>query len=711
MPAITPARLREFFNPGSVALVGASDRNNMSLQVHTNLRMHGFRGATYYVNARADVVHGQPAVPSLSAIDGPVDLAFINIGGDKVLDLAEEAAAKGIRNIVILAGGFAEVDAAGAERQRRLIEIAERNDQLILGPNTIGFINLNDDVVLYGSPNPAPIKKGSVGVAVQSGVLLATTVMNLPQRGPGLSVLAAVANEAMISLDNMIDYFVEDEATKVIALFMETTRDPENFRRAVRRALEAGKPIVALAAARTSTTVDIAVSHTGALVGDQRVREAAFEELGIIMVKSLEEYLTTTALLANYGPLTGRRVAFTSISGGLCEQFADRAVEVGLQMPSFTDDTRAKLAEILPSFGATKNPLDYTGVAQSDPFFVAQVLDLLTQDPNLDMVVYGDNPSSSAPENLEDSQALKVAEAIGEVARRSPIPVLPAAPLYTNPHPINAQIAERTGSGFEIGGSEHGPRAIERSVWWSEQRAAILSDVVPVPAPITLPADVHASDEPWTEHRVLGLLDAAGVRAAPWALCAQREDAVAAAEKFGYPVVVKISSPDIAHKSRVGGVILGVTTAEAVADAYDAVLAAARKAHPDAAIDGVLVMPMRPAALELIVGVKRDRTWGHVLAIGFGGVWTEALADTALCLLPASPNRIAQRLRGLRGASMFAGGHGLPAIDLDTLAVQISRIADVAIALGDRLDSIEINPLRVDAEGAEALDGLVTWVH
>ncbi|GAA1859401.1 acetate--CoA ligase family protein [Pseudonocardia ailaonensis] len=714
---LSAARLRAFFDPASVALVGASDRNDMSRQVDVNLRMHGYDRPVYYVNARAESVHGRPTVSSLSAAGGPVDLAFVLFGGDRVIEVAREAAAIGTKNLVVLSSGFDEVGEDGGRRQAELVEIARANDMLILGPNTIGFANLNDGVVLYGTQNDSPIKRGCVGVATQSGVLLSQTVRNLAASGVGMSVLAAVANESVIALHHMIDYFVDDEATKVIALFMETTRDAAGFRRAARRALEAGKPIVVLTGARTTVTADTAASHTGALVGDQRVREAMFDDLGIIMVTCLEDFYATTALLANYGPLHGRRVAFTSVSGGLCELFADRALEVGLTFPQFTAETQAELRKILPPFAATKNPLDYTGVAQSNRAFVADVLRVITADRNIDMVVYGDPKLEivAAPDQLDGDEPgdvtahpmYAVAEAVGAAVKASPIPVLAATTTYGAPHPLNAVMAERTGKGFEIGGSEHGPFALERAVWWTERRQRLLAS-----APGVIGSVPGLSVSPGSslgESAVLDLLGAAGVATVPWALCSSRDDVVEAAEMFGHPVVVKIASPDIAHKSRIGGVVLDVQDGAAAAAAFDAVMQAARSAQPGAAFDGALVMPMRSGGLELIVGAKRDPTWGLVLVVGFGGVWTEVLADTAVLALPTTPERVIDKLRGLRGAGLFDGGHGRRPVDLEALAAQIVRVGDLAAALGAPLGSLDVNPMRVDGQVVEALDGLITW--
>lgn len=708
---VTPARLREFFNPRSVALIGVSDRNDMSWQVHRNLRMHDYDGQAFYVNSRRDEVHGQRTVRSLSAIGEPIDLAFVILGGDAAVDSVREAASLGIRNLVVLSGGFKEADAHGTELQSSMAEVARANDQLILGPNTIGFINRPGRVVLYGSPNGAPIRQGPIGVVAQSGVLLATSLNNLPRRGSGVSTLAAVGNEAVISIDQVIDYLVEDEHTRVISIFLETTRYPERFRRAALRALEAHKPIVALASARTDVSISTALTHTGALVGDQRVTETALEELGVIMTKLLEDLFVTSSLLANYGPLPGRRVAFASVSGGLCELFADRAVEVGLEMPQFTEETNSRLREIIPSFGAAKNPLDFTGVGQTDRGLLPRTLEVISKDPNIDAVAFSDNLIPGEVPDL--APYLAAGQAIGAVTAASPVPVLPVAPVYADLHPVNLEVAEATGRGYEIGGAEHGALAMERSAWWSERRRAVISASPPsivttaagLRAPL-LPADTGRA---WTEHEVLTLLDSAGVPTAPHILCTDESQVTDAARQVGYPVVVKVSSPDIAHKSRIGGVVLNVAGDAAAVAAFRTVTQAARRSAPEARVVGALVMPMRPAGLELIAGVTRDKSWGQVLAVGLGGVWTEMLSDTVLCILPTTPARIREQLGCLRGARLLNGGHGQPPADLARLTAVIAAIAEIAWALGDQLESLEVNPLRVDASTAEALDGLITW--
>ncbi|RTL61559.1 MAG: CoA-binding protein [Pseudonocardiaceae bacterium] len=705
-PNITPELLRQFFTPKSVALVGVSDRNEMARQVQRNTRLHDFAGTLHYVNPTTPEVLGERTVPSLSAIDRPVDLAFVFLGGDRVLDLVEEAAATGIRNVVILSGGFHEAGAEGRERQRRLVELAARHDQLVLGPNTIGFIRPDIGACFYGSRTVERVASGPVGVASQSGVILTIGANSLRTRVPGFSVLAGVANESVIAIDHMIDYFVDDEDTRVICLFLETVRSPERFKAAALRALNAGKPIVALSGGRTAPGARTAVGHTGAMVGDYKLHRAALDELGVISVRTLEELQSTVSILANHAPARGRRTAFASVSGGLCELFADHAVEAGLELPELAPTTTARLREILPSFASVGNPLDYTGVGRSDITLLPRVVEVLAEDPNVDLVAYSDLPASmiAAHEGL-----LEECREVAVVAARAPVPVLPVANEYADSGPGERALVTDFAKPVEIGGIDNGTKAIANVVWWSAQRAAPRppTGVEHHPRPVRDTAEVPGA---WSEHEVLSLLRRNGVPVVPYRLCTTADDAVDAAAELGGgdPVAVKVCSAEIAHKSAVGGVVLGVSEPADVRAAFAAVVTAARE-RAGVEPQGALVAPMRPPALELICSVTRDPTWGLMLIVGFGGVWAETLGDVAVATLPAGPDRIRRLLLGLRMAAMFDGGHGLLAANIDAVVKAIDGVAGAALELGDELGSLEVNPLRVAGDVVEALDGLVEW--
>ncbi|HZC10215.1 MAG TPA: acetate--CoA ligase family protein [Mycobacterium sp.] len=706
MPDTSPARLREFFNPASVAMVGATDSFRMSVQVHRNLELHGFQGELHLVNPRSPVVHGQRTVPSLSAIGHPVDMAFVVLGGDRVLDVASEAAELGIRNLVVLSGGFTESGPEGEERQRRLVELAAAHDQVILGPNTIGFVNVPGSTVLYGTRCAEPVPPGPVGIATQSGIMLTSSIEELSRRGVGFSVLAGVGNEAVTSIDDVLDYLVEDDSTEVIGLYLETTRNAARFRRAAGRALDAGKPIVALSGARTTLTADFAITHTGAIVGDHAVQRAAFAELGIISVTSLEDFYSTVAYLAHNGPMRGRRVVYTAVTGGKCELFADRAVEIGLELPPLAETTRAALTDVLPRFATVRNPLDCTGAAGTE--LITEAIRILAADPNVDAVAY--DSATLALGTPDEARLDTTARTLGEVTAAAPVPVLPVGATYADSRFPGIELTRRHHLGYEIGGVEHGVLAMARSAWWTEQRAdhGARSTEPAGPNQVGDPLYLGAYlDRPRTEAAALDLLESAGIGTIPHQVCGSAAQAAKAGASFGFPVAIKVSSPDIAHKSRIGAVALDIADEAAAATAYASVISAARRAHPDADIEGVLVTPMRTGGIELIAGIHRDRVWGPVLMLGFGGVWVETLQDSALSLLPTTRAQVERQLRGLRGAPLFAGGHGLEPTDLGAVAGHVLALTTLASDLGDQLQSLEINPLRVHGDAVEALDALI----
>lgn len=703
MPDVTPERLREFFGPKNVAMVGATDSFRMSAAAYHNLHLHGFAGQVHLVNPRTPVVHGQRTVSSLADIDEPVDLAFLVLGGARVVELAEQAGELGIRNLVVMAGGFRETGGEGADLERRLLAVADKYGQVVLGPNTIGFVNTTDRVALYGTKCSEPVRRGPVGVVTQSGMMLASSIKGLGRQEVGFSLLAGVGNGAVISLENVVDYLVDDPATEVIGLLVESVQDPTALRTAALRALDAGKPIVALNSARNAVTADFAASHTGALVGDQRIMEAAFEDLGIIRVTSLEDYYATIAHLARNRPLRGRKVAFTGVSGGKCELFADRAVELGLELPSFSPRTTEALKSLLPSFAAIKNPLDCTGAVKTDTLI--SVIDVLTRDENLDGVVY--DAWTLLIGSPTDEQIEGNGRELSRVVADASIPVFPGGLTGGDEIPLAASYFTNLGLAPEIGGVEHGTFALERGAWWSECRAR--------PRHVGRHVEVDQQrasslmDGSVTEARLLDALATHGVSVVPHRVCRSAEEARAAAETLGYPLAIKVSSPDISHKSRIGAVALDVTDAEAAVGAFARVERAARAAEPAARIDGVLVAPMRRNGLELIVGVKRDPAWGPVLMVGFGGVWVERIGDCAITLLPTTGEQIERKLLGLRGAYLFEGGHGLAPTDVSAVAREVALIADFGLSLGPDLTSLEVNPLWVGESGIEALDALLTF--
>ncbi|GAB3137912.1 acetate--CoA ligase family protein [Microbispora hainanensis] len=701
----------ELFNPRSIALVGATDKSGWSISTLTNLRTHGFRGPVHLVNPRGGVVHGEQAHRSLSGIPGQVDLAYVMVPTTAVLSVLREGAKLGIRHYVILTAGFGETGPEGAALEVEVVDFARENDLTVLGPNGNGFINAAADVTPYGLPIPSPLLRGPVGVVLQSGALASSVLGFAQARNVGISLLTSMGNESLVTVTDVIDYLVDDPATKAIALFLESVRDPAAFSRAARRALLAGKPIVALKIGRSRLASRTAQAHTGALVGDDNVIDAAFRQLGVVRVRSLEDLIITAGLLAEVGPLPGPRIGVVTPSGGASEIIADRAEDEGLELPAFAPETVARLREIVPAFGTVQNPLDVTGYVLIDRTLLGRALEAVTADPGVDAVMLlSDLPRVAPPDPAPvyatySASAKRMAEA--------PMPVVVVSNVLTDVTEFGRDVQRQAGFPYVAGGIEHGMHAIGAAVRWGRAYRAAVSagGAAPGRAAVNAPAieaAIEAGTGVWTEHRAAALLASAGIPVVPGELVHDEESAVAAAVGFGYPVVLKAAAEGLGHKSDIGGVRLGLSGARDVERAYREVVAAAA-AVPGAGRVGALVQPQRGGGVELLVGVVRDPAWGLTLAVGLGGIWVEALRDTALRVLPVDAAEVRWALGELRGAALLRGARGAEPADLDAVAEVVARVAALAESLGEGLESLEINPLLVRGSHVEALDALVAW--
>jgi len=510
----------------------------------------------------------------------------------------------------------------------------------------------------------------------------------------------------MVSMTDVMRYLVEDEATKVIVLFIESIRHPEDFLEVSRMALAAGKPIVALKVGRSEGGARVAKAHTGSLVGDDSIVDAVFRQNAVIRVDSLEDLMVTAELLSHDAPLPGRRIGFVTPSGGACEVISDRAEDEGILIPDFAPETEAKLREVLPDFASVHNPIDVTGYILIDPLLAIKALGVVKDDPNIDEIVYVADLPHDVPADVDAAVARYTLQAQAIASSRKPVIVV--SNTITDITPIGQKVAEASGFPGVVGGIHHGMTALGRAVEWSERYRAARSEgsaeIAVVGEPIEL--DV-APGEVFAERRAAALLAEHGVPMVPNALVDSADAAAEAAERFGYPVVVKLAADEIEHKSDIGGVRLGLADADAVRRAFEDVVAAGRGAG--AAEPLALVQPQRSGGLELIVGAVRDPKWGLMLAVGLGGVWVEVLKDSTLHLLPVGREQVKAGLQKLRGAKLLDGARGSQAADLDAIADVVVNIADVARRLGDRLESLEVNPLLVRGSEIEALDALITW--
>ena len=715
-----PAGLRALFHPRSIALVGASDRSGWSAGTFGNLRGHGYPGPVHLVNPRAEIVHGEKTYRSLADVPGPVDLAFVMVPTDAVLPVLQAGAKAGIRAYVVLTSGFGETGADGARREAEVAAFARDRGLTILGPNGNGYINAAAGITPYGLPIPPPLLRGPVGVVLQSGALASSVLTFAQARNIGVSLLVSMGNESMLSVADVVDYLVGDPDTRVIALFLESVRQPEKFAAAARRALAAGKPVVALKVGRSDLARHTAQAHTGALVGDDAVVDAVFASLGIARVRSIEDLIITAGLLAagpRPVPLLGPRLGVVTPSGGASEIIADRAQDEGLELPAFAPATAAALTAILPGFATVANPLDVTGYVVVDRTLLGRALEIVAADPGIDSVLLLSELPRDVPADPPAARALFEATAARIAA--APRPVIVVSNSLTDITGFGREFQASTGYPPVVGGIEHGIQAIGAAVRWSQAyREGVAGQAeVPGPAQPAGPAPEPLAEASgtwagasgtWTEDRAAAVLAAYGVPVVPTERAADEAAAVEAAGSLGYPVVVKAVSSGIAHKTDIGAVRLALPGPGAVRDAYREVRAAACAAGAGEDVR-VLIQPYRTGGIELIAGIVRDPSWGLVLAVGLGGVWVEVLQDAALRVLPVGPAEIRCALGELRGAAVLRGARGTEPADLARVAGVIARIAAVAAHLGDRLESLEVNPLLVRGTQVEALDALITW--
>jgi acyl-CoA synthetase (NDP forming) len=702
---VTPERLAEFFAPRSIAMVGASETSGWSRFIVAASAAVGHQGALLPVHPRHETVFGRPAVRSLRDLDEPADLAFILAPTEAVPGVIEDAAAAGVRNSIVLASGYREAGQSGRDLEDELVAAAARQGVLLLGPNTLGFLNTAARTAPFALTVPLPLTAGPVGIAMQSGALSTALLGFARSHAIGVSTLASLGNEAMITTADVIDYLVADDQTKVICLFLEEVGDPIAFSTAAQRADAAGKPIVALKVGASQAGQQSALAHTGAVAGDDAVVDAALRQLNIIRVDSIESLLTTAALLGYQRWPAGRRMGVLTSSGGACDIIADRASAEGIEIPPFSAATTDAIAAHLPDFAAVRNPLDCTGYVLANARTSAltaidHALEAAVADPGLDFVV---SSGFAIPDSRPPDPAAKLLEDrlvwVAERIRTAPIPVIPLSMTCTD---VSGYARELLGSHglHPLPGMELGVQALGNALRWLEGRGSVR----PLAGP---PADPVGKATAWSEAWGRDLLAKAGLPVVPGRLVHSADEAAAAARELGTPVALKINSARITHKSDVGGVLLNLSGDSAVRAGYEQVVAASA-AHGGGA--GVLVTSMREGGVEVLAGVTMDRGFGPVLAVGLGGVFVEVLRDTSLRVLPAGPADVRQMLGELRALPLLQGARGGVAADLDALAGVIAGLGELARSVPG-LQALEVNPLWVRGSQIEALDVLVVASH
>ena len=696
------AAVRRLLEPASIAVIGASDKSRWSINVVDNLRGGGYAGKVHLVNPRGAMAHGQQCATSCAAVGARVDLGLIMTPGAAVADAVSDLAAAGGTSAVIITAGFSETGAAGQALQEKVRAVALEKGVRLLGPNCLGFINFTNRAYAWTTAVKAPSRNAGVAIVSQSGATAYFLSTLAYQQDVGLSHVISTGNEADLDSSSFIDYLLEEPSARCIAVFAETFRNPSHFLRVAQRALTLGKPLVVLKVGASEVTAKSALAHTGALVGDDGVFEGICERYGIVRARSMEELLATADVLARTGVLRPGGMGIVTNSGGVGEIAADTAHLRGILLPELTGDAHAAMLKTIPEMATAHNPIDLTGSVSPEQVEGAVLAMASMPECSAILCPWYDIPTTQ--EEVSDRlTALHHHLAKGMAALD--VPGLLVSYTSTIVNDMARATIAKTGANYMACGLDRALAGFAGAFKWSQRYREHQQQQHAGAAP----ARSVTSERPHSEREALDYLSRHGVPVVPASVVTDAKGAVAAARALDAPVVIKVASPDIAHKSDIGGVLLNLRGDEAVRAGFEQVMAAAKQSCPDARLDGAIVAPMRGRGVELFVGFSRDPQWGPILAVGLGGVWVEVLQDVALRPLPVDAAEIKRMLTGLRGAKLLAGQRGVPAADLDAVAAAIANIGEAILTLGPELAELDVNPLWVRGSQIEALDALVVW--
>ncbi|ARU06684.1 6-carboxyhexanoate--CoA ligase [Comamonas serinivorans] len=694
------ASLGALFSPRAIAVVGASSNARKIGGIPVDyLQRFGYGGDLYPVNPTTDEVQGLQAFPSLAEIGRPVDLAILSLPAPQVPQALTDAAEAGVKAAVMFSSGFAETGEQGAAAQARVAAQAREAGIRLIGPNCLGVMNLHENV--YATFSPAPgvgrAQAGRIGLVSQSGAFGAYAYSMARERRVGLSIWATTGNEADVQVADCLQWLAQDPGTDVIMAYMEGCRDGERLRQALATAQQAGKPVVMVKVGTTALGAQAAASHTAAIAGDDRVYDALFRQYGVMRARNLTEFFDLAYVASVAGRPQGQSIGLFTVSGGVGALMADEAAQQGLTVPELSPAAQQTIREWVP-FAAPRNPVDITGQVTNDPSLIERAAHRMLADQPLACWM-----GFFAAAGASDGFWPVLKSLVVSLRAAYPETVLAISTLLSDDK--REELAQLNCLSFDD--PCEGIRALAALMHAGASKEPGVPQPARVGRAVALPAGPVAEPEALAVLRQAGVpvVDAVVVRSA-----AEATNAVRALAEQGQDAVLKVVSADLPHKSDVGGVVLRVTPDRAE-QAYRQVMAAVQQAAPQARCDGVLVAPCVTGGVECIAGVHRDPVFGPVLMVGMGGVHVETLQDVALRLLPTTRAEVHAMVRELKGWPILAGARGRPPVDDDGLVDALLALADLALAAGDRLSAVEVNPLIARpraAGGCVAVDALLT---
>jgi len=702
--ASMPHPLDSLFAPDSIALIGASrDLEKIPGRLLSMLRKNEFPGKIFPINPNYSDIDGLKCYPTIADVGQPIDLAIVMIPAGVVLGALEQCAAAGVKNAVIISSGFAEEGGDSAAMQDAIVALAKNTGMRISGPNAEGFYSQVQRVAATFSPT-VDVKPGApplvatirrIGIVAQSGGIGFAIYHRAKALGIALSYVISAGNESDLGAGEFFEFMVQDASTDVILLFIEGIRDVDKFLAAARRAAEIGKPVIVTKVGRSGAGERAAASHTASMAGWSAAYDAVFAKYGFIVSNDLDEAVTIAAVLTTNPMPKGDRVAVLTVSGGAGIWGADTVAMQGLQVPELSQSIQTEIRKLLPSYGAAGNPIDVTaqGVHSGG---LQRSIDLLDVSDEVDAILVVLSLSSDTRMPFKQAELKPVLS-----AQNKPIV------FYSYTLPSHFARTEFAASGAVVlSGLTHVGVAIRQMVQRAKFRLAPPAAVAASPPP---DLSAHLTSATLSEFDSKSLLRDAGIALPDEVLVSSRGELDAAIARAGFPLVMKIQSRDIPHKSEVGGVRVNIASKGEAFAAYQALLESAGRHRPDAAIQGVLVGPMAKKGVEIIVGTLLDATFGPMIMVGLGGITTELFKDVIYRPAPVSAAEAAAMLAELKAAPLLNGFRGAAKTDIPALSQLIAQISMLAAQFHAQISEIEINPVLAhpQGQGATIVDALV----
>lgn len=692
--------LARLLRPRSIAIVGVSpEPGSLGGAVLSNLIRFGYDGEIHLISRNRSDIGGRPCLSSIDDLPEAIDVAVLAVPGAGIADAVAACARRKIGSAIVYAAGFAETGEKGRAQQDAIVRIAREAGMALVGPNCIGLTNFNDGVTLTYEPlTPLPASKApAIGIVAQSGAMASALRPALLAKGLNVSFVVSTGNEADLGAEDFVAMLVEDERTKAIVLFAEALRHPQRFLAIATRARAIAKPIVLLHPGRSSRARQSARSHTGALAGDYAVMATMIRHHGVMLVETIEELIDTAELLARFPQPPTAGAAIVTNSGAFKGFAIDFCDSIGLDLPQPQPATLEALRNAVPTYATVDNPLDTTGQTIKDPGIFTDSAKHLLADPGIGSLIVSIVPGGP-------QQAMAKADALLPAMVGSTKPCAIAVMGDEQPLPAAFMPAFRDNGIPAFRSPERALRAMANATGYGRERAREKT----APPEISVPKFDARQSATLTEYAGKKLISALGIRIPEDGLAGDLDQAKKIAARIGYPVVLKAQSPELTHKSDVGGVIVGIADADTLAAAWERLHRDIAAARPELTLDGVLVETMAAPGLELVIGGRRDPAWGPVLLVGLGGVWIETLQDVRLMPADIGPAAVRDELGRLKAAALLEGSRGQPPADLDALADALMRIGAL-MRRYPAISEIDINPLMVypKGQGVIALDVLL----